>query len=247
MNNLRKILNGAQHSVDVVSNYDDRYHVDKASQMVAKRPMVTVDSHQNPRGTQDKAQFDIIVTRQTGDITQPLQCAIFGGMYFQSAYAGLVQPATGGSLVVTGGINSAVPTAVRFAHTVGANTDQIDISCNQTNYPSFLQATTNDLFKISNIRYTITDQLNTIQFSQLFQFNNKTLFGKAGQNSVSVGAYKKPEQFQAGIIDIPVNAIIDKGTMIVMNMSHLAAAFPFTVQLSIFVQRFDKYDANVMA
>jgi len=149
-------------------------------------------------------------------------------------------------LVVSGGFGSAIPDRIRFAHTVGANTDNIDITCNQVPYPTFLDATGNDVFRISNIRYILTNPADTIQYTQLFSFKTKTLFGKDAGNAVSVNAYKKPEQFQAGVIDIPVNADIDKETYILLNMATGASAYPFSVQISVFVEKFARIDADIL-
>lgn len=249
---MEKMLGIAKRKAYEMANFDTMVTRQNIKSIMRGAPnkrdsLVVVPSHQNPNGTTDKAQFDIIVTRQTGLIAQPLQVAIFGDIHKQSAYgAGIVSPATGGTLVVSGGFGSAIPDRIRFAHTVGVNTDNVDITCNQVPYPTFLQATGNDVFRISNIRYILSNPADTNQYTQLFSFKTKTLFGKAAENAVSVNAYKKPEQFQAGVIDIPVNADIDKETLILLNIANGLTAYPATIQISVFVERFTRIDRHIL-
>lgn len=199
--------------------------------------------HPNQAGG-DKAQFDIIISRATANIAATsLEAAIFGQIHYEGGYArGIVNPAPGGSFVVTGGIHDALPTTVRIAHTVGANTDNINITCNQINYPSFLSSMGKDLFRLSNIRYTLNDPTQLSQFAELMEFRTKSLFGKGGQNPVSISSFKKPEQFQNGIIDIPVNVDIDKETALVVSLAPLVVS----ITLSVFVSKFNKLDAYNM-
>lgn len=199
--------------------------------------------HPNQSRGGDKAQFDIIISRATVTIAQNLECMVFGSQHLDGGYGnGMVNPASGGSFVVTGGIWNTLPTTVRFAHTVGANTDNINITCNQVNYPTFLKAGLNATYRISNIRYTIADysDANALsQFSCPFEVRTKSLFGKADQNPISITSFKKPEQYQAGIVDIPVEIWVDGETGIVVSMTNLKVQ---TVTLSVFVERFNKQD-----
>ena len=198
--------------------------------------------HPNQSKGGDKAQFDIVINRPTVTIAQNLECMIFGSQHLDGGYQnGMVNPASGGSVVVTGGIWNTLPTTVRFAHTVGANTDNINITCNQVNYPTFLKAGLNVIYRISNIRYTVSDTSanGLLQFSCPFEVRTKSLFGKADQNPISVASFKKPENFQAGIIDIPVEIFLDGETGLVVSMTNAVAQ---TVTLSVFVERFNKQD-----
>lgn len=198
--------------------------------------------HPNQSKGGDKAQFDIVISRATVTIAQNLECMVFGSQHLDGGYGnGMVNPASGGSLVVTGGIWNTLPTTVRFAHTVGANTDNINITCNQVNYPTFLKAGLNCIYRVSNIRYTVADtNVNgLLQFSCPFEVRTKSLFGKADQNPISVASFKKPENFQAGIIDIPTEIWLDGETGIAVSMTNAVAQ---TVTLSVFVERFNKQD-----
>lgn len=191
----------------------------------------------------DKAIFNIRVQRLTANIAAPLEIAIFGTTHAQSGYIGRINPAAGGSFVVAGGLNSAVAATVdrmRFTHTVGAGVDIIDVTCLEVPYPTFLNAQGTDLFVISNIRYTLDDATQTSQFAQALEQRQKSLFGKADQNPIPVLAFKKPEQFQAGIIDVPCNIPIDKESFLALSVVNLVTSFT----LSMFVSRFRKHDSQ---
>lgn len=187
----------------------------------------------------DKAQFTINVSRATAAIASAVEIPIFGSMHFASGYVDRINPTSGGSFTVTGGVNVAgFNNVVRVTHVNGANTDITTISCNEVPYPSFLSANNQDLFLISNIRYSLNDPTQLSQFAQTFEMRQKSLFGAGAANPLSPVSFKTPEQFQAGIIDIPVNIPVDKETYLVVGVAALVISF----SLAVFVQRFSKHD-----
>lgn len=187
----------------------------------------------------DKAQFTINVSRATAAIATSLEIPIFGAIHFASGYVDRINPSPGGSFTVTGGVNVAgFNDVVRVSHTVGVNTDITTISCNEVPYPTFLNSQLSDLFLISNIRYSLNDPTQLTQFAQAFEIRQKSLFGAGSQNPISPVSFKNPDQFQAGIIDLPCNIPIDKETYIVVDVAPLVISF----SLAIFVQRFSKHD-----
>lgn len=188
-----------------------------------------------------KAQFDIRVLRNSFNIAQDLEIGIFGSVHFDSGYIGLVNPPTGGTVTVSGGTNVNLPNSVRFTCVVGANTDTIDVTCNQLPYPGFISSMRNANFKISNIRYSLDNAAQTAQFGMPFEFRSKSLFGKGDTNPVTVIAFKKPEQFQAGIIDLPLDAPMSMEDIIALKVQQGTTA-AFT--LSCFVEHFYKQDRN---
>jgi hypothetical protein len=188
-----------------------------------------------------KAQFDIRVMRNSANIADDLEAIIFGMTFFQSGYLGIINPPTGGTVTVAGGTNVSLPDRIRFTYVVGLNTDTIDVMCNQLPYPGFLSAMSNANFLLSNIRYSLDNAAQTGQFSMPFEFRQKSLFGKGDQNPITVIAFKKPEQFQAGIIDLPVEAPISREDAIALKVAAITTD-PFT--LSCFVEHFDKQDRS---
>ena len=262
MGKVNQQLKKLQAAADNFANYDgendyesDMYEEGTGNLVVSRRPglvsqsnrrpPVIVRSHQNPGGKLDRAQFDINIRRLTNTIAQPVPIAIFGTTHLRSGYSQFLIPGGGTTVTVVGGLNT--PTAgttdrIRFTFVNGANTDIVDVTCNQVPYPVFLEALGADLFKISNIRYEITNNADIIQFSQQHNFTSKSLFGKQTSDDITIGAYKKPEQFQPGIVDIPISANIDKETMFLMNVTESASAYPLNFQLHVFVEKFQKHD-----
>lgn len=71
-------------------------------------------------------------------------------------------------------------------------------------YLNMLNALSSDVFAINKVRYQLDPSLIT-QFNNPIQLINQSLFGAAKTDNVDPTAYKQPQQFQAGIIDIGIN------------------------------------------
>jgi hypothetical protein len=196
------------------------------------------------------AQFNIIVTRVTsavlsGGLPTPLPFALFGvndsNNGYRQSLAGFIP--VGVTLTsVLYGTHDNLPNSCEFTYTDGANIDIVRVTCQEFPYPSFLLATQNDLFKLTKVRYSLSDVAQLAQFNNPLQLTERTMFGKVQTNNVSVGAYKSPDQFQNGIIDINGEFSIDSETSIVSQINNAGAGFSITI--SAFVQKFLKYNAN---
>ena len=77
-------------------------------------------------------------------------------------------------------------------------------------YGTILDSSNSDRFIMNGIRYVIDDLTQLLQFSNQIGLFDLSLFGKADSDRVSPNSFKKPEQFQNGIIDIPIEYAIDK-------------------------------------
>jgi len=252
----RKLKNQIAHlhrEADRLSHYDGNYYDEESGASLvipgaitkqAAQPTIVIKSTDPAvRGT--KAQFDIVITRRTNTIAEALPICLFGSTHSRAGYSQFLIPPPGYSVSVMGGLNSPVAgttNMIRFRYTDGVNTDDVDVTCNQVPYPVFLDALSADVFQISNIRYEIPDPADTIQFGMRHTFQSKSLFGKMTEDDITIGAYKRPDQYQAGIVDIPLNAKIDKETMFNMNVTDAANTYPFTFYLHTFVERFNKHD-----
>jgi hypothetical protein len=84
------------------------------------------------------------------------------------------------------------------------------VRCNQVAYGTLLDAISSDRFLINMIRYVLDDTTKTAQFGQNINFCKQSLFGKFNLDYLSPNSYKKPEQYQIGIIDVPAKWGIDK-------------------------------------
>lgn len=208
-----------------------------------RQPQVRIagQSQIAPNTTSIKAQFDIRILRNSANIAQSLEVGVFGMVHFQSGYFGVVFPPTGGTVTVTGGTNVNLPDRVRFTYVVGADTDTIDVFCNQLPYPAFLSSMSNAMFKVTNIRYSLSNAAQTVQFSEPFEFRSKSMYGKGDTNPITVLSFRKPEQFQAGIVDLPLDATMSREDLIALKVNEATTA-EFT--LSCFLEHFYKQDRS---
>lgn len=190
-----------------------------------------------------KAQFDLVITRATANIAQPLPVAILGFSQLASGYNGIVLPVTAGTVTVEYGTNIGLPDRVNFTHDDGVNQDVISVTCPQTPYPQFLFSSAVDRYRINNIRYSISNDTIQSQFSQQFKFKDSSIFGLEKSNGLTPITFKNPMNEQDGIIDIPVKENMDKEKCILLNIHNTAA---FSVTLSFFVEYYDKFTAKDM-
>ncbi len=84
------------------------------------------------------------------------------------------------------------------------------VRCTQVPYGVLLNALSSDRFVINGLRYVIPDSTKLAQYSNNIGVNRISLFGKADADYVSPNSFKKPEQQQNGLIDIPLKRGIDK-------------------------------------
>lgn len=99
----------------------------------------------------------------------------------------VVQPATA---ITAGPINTASFVVMRLSNGYYAN---------------MLNSLSSDVFSINKVRYQLTNPALLGQFNNPLQLINQSLFGAAKTDNVDPTAYKQPQQFQAGIIDIGVS------------------------------------------
>lgn len=196
---------------------------------------------------QAAAQFNITVTRNTNTIAQALPVAIFGAADINNGYSNILNASLGAGTTITSvAMGTANGTAqgnnVVITYLNGANSDTVTISSDTYPYTSLLDATRTDMFKMSKVRYSISDSAQLAQFNQGFNFVSNSMFGSRTSNNVSVGAYRSPDQFQTAIIDLNGEFDIDKETSIVTGIIQTAGVFSFTI--SAFVQKFYRQNSK---
>jgi hypothetical protein len=113
------------------------------------------------------------------------------------------------------------------------------VRCDNVGYATLLDAVASDVFWINNIRYIISDSAQLGQFDNSIQVLTLSLFGKFQSDSISPNAFKQPDQFQNGIIDVPVQKGIDKSVVMAMYVNTAATS----LQWSIFVRAYNKLSA----
>jgi hypothetical protein len=124
----------------------------------------------------------------------------------------------------------------------GAGTTTLGLSivrCNQVAYGTLLDALNSDRFVMNMIRYVLDDATKTAQFSQNINFCKQSLFGKFNLDYLSPNSYKKPEQYQNGIIDVPAGWGIDKQKALASFVNYDCVGMTW----SIFVNMISKVEA----
>jgi len=191
------------------------------------------------------AQFDLVVTRDSANIAGALPFVLFGAQDAENGYRQVIDNLTGGTVLtrVRYGENAGFPSSLVFTFTNAAFVDTVTVTCNQFPYPSFLAAMGTDMFKMSKIRYSLSDASQLTQFNQSFEFKVRSMFGKKSADSVSIGAYKDPRQYQNGIIDVDGIFDMDKETSILSSIIGVAG---FSVTISAFIEKFFRQNAKDM-
>lgn len=186
-----------------------------------------------------KAQTTIVITRATANIPLALPVPIFGAIDSESGFIqslGSALPA-GVSVDVDFGVNNGKADSLLLTYTQGANVDGISITCNTIPYPSLLKAMQTDILSIEKIRYLLSDNTKTNQYSQTHEVVRASMFGKADRNLFDVSTFVSPLQQQLGIVDVDVNIAVDKESAIVLDVINVAA---FSVSLNLFVSSVDR-------
>lgn len=79
------------------------------------------------------------------------------------------------------------------------------VRCPEIGYGSLLSMINSDMFLINGVRYTLPDTTKLEQYSNQIQFQDLSIFGKFDSDKLTPNDYKVPEQFQNGIVDIPIS------------------------------------------
>jgi hypothetical protein len=110
------------------------------------------------------------------------------------------------------------------------------IRCTQVAYGALLNSISSDRFVMNMIRYVLPDLTQLAQYSQQVGIYYQSLFGKFDSDTLSPNSYKKPEQLQNGIIDIPLKRGIAKQDSIATYINYTCTE----IDLSFFVYSVDK-------
>lgn len=155
------------------------------------------------------------------------EMGIFGTKIFQNlAMAGASATFAGikGELLII--YREAAPAATTSVHYA-----ILRVNCQQVAYGTLLAAISSDRFVLNNIRYTLSDATKLTQFDNNINLLRQTLFGKVSNDFVSPASFKKPDQFQNGIIDVPLKKGIDKETILATNFNYDTGSFLWSVYI----------------
>lgn len=117
------------------------------------------------------------------------------------------------------------------------------VRCPQVAMGSLLAATSSDTFVIDGVRYVLDNSALTGQYSRAINVIHQSIFGKFKSDTFTPNAYKSAEQFQDGIIDIPITDGIDKHSALAFNNLYTNVS----QSLSIFVRNVTKVSAEIVS
>jgi hypothetical protein len=96
-------------------------------------------------------------------------------------------------------------------------------------YATLLTALSSDRFVLNMIRYVIPDTTLIAQYSNNIGLFRQSLFGKFNSDYMSPNSFKKPEQQQNGLIDIPLKKGIDKETSMGMYINYTCIELSWSI------------------
>lgn len=197
-----------------------------------------------PGNVATAAQFTIQVKRLTATIAAPLPVMLFDPIDRANGYRQALQSRLPAGVTITsaeGGEATGKPDSFQFVFASGANTDTVVVSCTTAPYPSFLDALVTDMFDLTKIRVSLSDPSQVVQFQQELLFKSKSMFGLGTENPVVPENFRSPQQYQAGIVDVDVNAKFDKQTGIIVPIIPVAN---LQVSVNCYASRFYQQSAR---
>jgi hypothetical protein len=102
-------------------------------------------------------------------------------------------------------------------------------------YANLLNSLSSDTFTTNLIRYQL-DPLLISQFSNPINLINQSIFGATKNDTIDPTAYKQPQQFQAGIVDMGIGQTIYKSVGWATYVNYDCVLFT----LSVFVRKTDR-------
>ncbi|MFA5297629.1 MAG: hypothetical protein WC389_05410 [Lutibacter sp.] len=105
----------------------------------------------------------------------------------------------------------------------GAGTTTVALAvvrCTQVAYATLLDALNSDRFGMNMIRYVIPDTTKIAQYANNIGMFKQSLFGKFDGDYTSPNSFKKPEQQQNGLIDVPLKFGVDKQKALGMYINY---------------------------
>jgi len=200
----------------------------------------------------EAANFTLQVRRKTFVvIAGALPFAMFGASVAINGYRRLITqliPVGVTLVIVQRGEYNVSPENVNFVYTTGAGGFEIvSITCPQTPYPQLLDSTITDNFKASKIRYSLTEVGGSAvsQYSQAVTVWRTTMFGRASFDTLDLTTYRKPNDFQSGIVDVEGSINIDKEMCITHQVINNPTPFTdFGFNWSMFVEKYYRQTAQ---
>jgi hypothetical protein len=200
--------------------------------------LVGMSAQQASGNVLSAANFGITVKRVTADLAVPLPFVLFGQQDSKNGYRQLLGGLLPAGITLTSvdiGEDAGQPDKAVFSYTDGTDTDTVEVTCGTYPYPSLLEASGSDQMRMSKIRLELSDSTKGAQFREDIRTKSNSPFGKNTENSINATAFRRPDQFQNGIVDLDAIFDIDKETSVI---SKILPVVGFEYTWNSFVEKF---------
>lgn len=132
--------------------------------------------------------LNIIITRNSNNINEPLPFALFGLNDYETGYISTLKQYTPPGVVIT--VSTTLGNVIFTYTAAGPTVDTVTVSFagSLNTYLQFLKSMNQNFFKTKYILYSISDVAQQKQFGQLLNFGNLSALGMALANQLSINS-----------------------------------------------------------
>ena len=181
------------------------------------------------------ANFNVQVTRPTRAIVGlSLPFVLFGYQEEKNLYKSLINAILPAGVVFTSYVTNGISST--FTYTQGANVDTIVVTCKEYPYVPLVYASSVNRFEVAYMRYRLSVTTQIAQYDEAFTFVKRNMFGITETNPINIGSYQKPEDYNTGIVNVPVAYNVGKAKSITHSIID-TGAINFSITISMFVSK----------
>ena len=175
------------------------------------------------------------VTRPTRAITGvSLPFVLFGYQEEKNLYKTLISQVLPAGVTFTSYVTNGITSI--FTYTQGANVDTIVITCKEYPYVPLVYASSVNRFEVAYMRYRLSVTTQIAQYDEAFTFVKRNMFGVTETNPINIGSYQRPDDYNTGIVNVPVAYSVGKAKSITHSIIDSGAA-NFSITISMFVSK----------
>ena len=188
----------------------------------------------NPNN-QNLANFNVQVSRPTRAIVGvSLPFVLFGYQEEKNLYKSLINQILPAGVVFTSYVTNGITSV--FTYTQGANVDTIVVTCKEYPYVPLIYASSVNRFEVAYMRYRLSVTTQIAQYDEAFTFVKRNMFGVTETNPINIGSYQRPDDYNTGIVNVPVAYSVGKAKSITHSIIDSGAA-NFSITISMFVSK----------
>lgn len=236
MMNEMSELSDANFNFEPTSDFEPQNADARSGNILSVKGLATQAKNavRNPN-TNNLANFNIQVTRPTRAIVGvSLPFVLFGYQEEQNLYKSLITSILPAGVTFTSYTTNGI--ASTFTYTSGANVDTIVVTCKEYPYVPLVYSSSVNRFEVAYMRYRLSVTTQIAQYDEAFTFVKRNMFGITETNPINIGSYQKPEDYNTGIVNVPVAYNVGKAKSITHSIIDSGAA-NFSITISMFVSK----------